>query len=511
MTSPVNNRVRWGAAISLLLGMVAFAFSVSTLTIAIPSIMAGLRADVDRIQWVVTSFDMTQTVVMPTVGWLGGILGNRNLFLTGIGISLIGAVLGGMSWSLEALIVFQIVQGIGAGLMQPTLTAILYGLFPPQHRGLAVALTMTAFGVGPTLGPIIAGYMVEYLSWRATFYVQVPIIVASFVLTLMTTPNLIERRVRTIDLPGLSTMTVFLVCLLLALTQGHKEEWTSRYIVALLAISGAAFVLFVVIELSVADPVVDLRLYRSFPFSMGCLLTFLNTMVFRGSGFLMGVFVQYTLQYTPVQAGFMTAPSGIAFGGMSYLSGKLSDRFGPRLPIFIGMLLFIATFFWYADMNRWSTTFAILQVMALRPFAYGWTNSPTNFAALRALPDNEVRMGSGLFSLVRGIASSFGVAMGATFLETHAQRRLLQFSEDAGHAVDSLRETLANLQGHLSSFGEIGQMQSTKALGLLTQYIREEAIFASYQDIFIVGGILSVLALMPVFFLPGRYRPSKKR
>jgi MFS transporter, DHA2 family, multidrug resistance protein len=268
MTSPASNQVRWGAAISVLLGMVAFAFSVSTLTIAIPSIMAGLRADVDRIQWVITSFDMTQTVVMPTVGWLGGILGNRNLFLAGIGISLIGATLGGISWSLEALIVFQIVQGIGTGLMQPTLTAILYDLFPPQRRGLAVALSMTAFGLGPTIGPILAGYLVEYISWRATFYVQVPIIVASFVLTLMTMPNVIERRVRTIDFPGLTTMTVFLVCLLLALTQGHKEEWTSRYIVGLLAIAGVACVAFVVVELWVSDPVVDLRLFRSVPFSM---------------------------------------------------------------------------------------------------------------------------------------------------------------------------------------------------------------------------------------------------
>jgi EmrB/QacA subfamily drug resistance transporter len=507
---PVNEQIRWGAAISVLLGMVAFAFSVTTLTIAIPSIMAGLRADVDRIQWVVTSFDMTQTVVMPTVGWLGGILGNRNLFLVGIAISLVGACLGGMSWSLEALIVFQIFQGIGAGLMQPTLTAILYGLFPPQRRGLAVALTMTAFGFGPTIGPIIAGYLVEHISWRATFYVQVPIILASFVLTLMTMPNVIERRVRTIDLPGLITMSIFLVCLLLALTQGHKEEWTSRYIVGLLAASGVSFILFVVIELSVADPVVDLRLYRSLPFSMGCLLAFLNTMVFRGAGFLMGVFVQHTLQYTPIRAGFMTAPSGIAFGSMSYLAGKLSDRVGPRLPIIIGMLMFIGTFFWYADMNRWSTTFTILQVMTLRPFSYGWTNSPTNYAALRALPDSAVRMGSGLFSLVRGIASSFGVAMGATFLETHAQVHMLQFSQDAGHA-ESLGETMVGMQGHLGDLDEFGLAKSLKSLAMLNQYMREEAIFAAYQNIFIVGGILSIVALIPVFFLPGRARVSKKR
>lgn len=504
-SSPPPDQVPWGAVLSVLLGMVAFAFSVTTLTISIPSIMAGLSADIDRIQWVVTSFDMTQTIVMPTVGWLGALCGNRNLFLTGIGISIVGASLGGMAWNLEALITFQIVQGIGAGLMQPTLTAILYGLFPPARRGLAVALSMTAFGLGPTIGPILAGYLVEHVSWRATFYVQVPIALASFFLTLYTLSNVIERRGRRIDVPGLITMTVFLICLLLALTQGAKYEWTSHYIVGLFVTSGVSFVLFVIIELSVAHPVVDLRLYRYLSFTMGCLLAFLNAMVFRGAGFLMGVFVQHTLQYTAIQAGYMTAPSGLAFGAMSYVGGKLSDRLGPKVPILIGMGVFIWTFFWYADMNRWSTSTTLLQVMTLRPFAYGWTNSPANFAALQMLPEHAVRMGSGLFSLVRGIASSFGVAMGATMLDTQLQVHTLQFTTDAGYAGASLDDTLGGLQGHLTHLGE-GSASRQQALGMLGQYMREEAIFASYQDIFILGGILSVVTLLPVLFLSNRRR-----
>lgn len=507
MADSTSRPVPWGAVISVLLGMVAFAFSVTTLTIAIPSIMAGLSADVDRIQWVITSFDMTQTVVMPTVGWLGGMVGNRNLFLSGITISLLGAVLGGLAWDLEALIVFQVFQGIGAGLMQPTLTAILYGLFPPARRGLAVALSMTAFGVGPTIGPIVAGYLIEYVSWRATFYVQVPIIISSFVLTLMTMPNVIESRERHIDLPGLLTMTTFLVTLLLALTQGRKEEWTSLYIISLFTISGLSFLCFVVIELSVAHPIVDLRLYRHLSFSLGCLIAFLNTMVFRGAGFLMGVFVQSTLQYPPIQAGYMTAPSGVAFGGMSYLAGRLSDRFGPRLPILVGMVLFIWTFFWYADMNRWSSTFTILQVMALRPFAYGWTISPTNFVALRALPEDHVRMGSGLFSLVRGIASSFGVAMGATLLGTRVQVHGWHFSEHAGNAISNLGETLGELQGYLRGLGQENS-GTLFPLAMLGQYFREEAVFAAYRDLFMIGGILSVITLLPVLLLPG-HRKSK--
>ena len=300
MANPTpRDQVQWGAVISVLLGMVAFAFSVSTLSIAIPSIMSDLSADVDSIQWVVSGFDIVQTVVMPTVGWLGGIVGNRNLFLTGISISLVGASLAGMSWSLESLIVFQLLQGVGAGLMQPTLIAILYGLFPPHRRGLAVALSMTAFGFGPTIGPIVAGYLIEYVSWRATFYVHAPIVVASFVFTFMTIPNVIESRSRHIDVGGLITMSAFLVSLLLALTQGRREEWTSPYILSLFAISAVSGVLFVVIELSIDNPVVDLRLYRHIPFTMGSLVALLNTIVFRGAGFLMGRFCPADLEVHP--------------------------------------------------------------------------------------------------------------------------------------------------------------------------------------------------------------------
>ncbi|ETX00964.1 MAG: hypothetical protein ETSY2_38010, partial [Candidatus Entotheonella gemina] len=504
---PPNGDVRWGAVISVLLGMVAFAFSVSTLSIAIPVIMSDLSADVDSIQWVVSGFDIIQTVVTPTVGWLGGILGNRNLFLTGISISLVGASLAGVSWNLESLIVFQLLQGIGAGLMQPTLIAILYGLFPPHRRGLAVALSMTAFGFGPTLGPIVAGYLIEYVSWRATFYVQMPIVIASFILTLMTVPNVIESRSRHIDVAGLITMSAFLISLLLALTQGRREEWTSPYILGLFAISGISFVLFVVIELSIANPVVDLRLYRHIPFTMGSLVALLNTIVFRGAGFLMGVFVQQTLKYTPIQAGYMTAPSGFAFGLMSYLAGKLSDRTGPKLPIVIGMSLFIWLFFWYADMDRWTPMFIVLQVMVLRPFAFGLTNSPTNFAALQTLPESSVRMGSGLFGLMRGVASAFGVAMGATILERQRQVHMLEFAVHAGEAGHSLGDTLGGLQSRAAELGA-GPASASLSLAMLGRYMREEAVFAAYRDLFIIGGLLSVATLIPVFWLPGRKRPA---
>ncbi|MDH3598513.1 MAG: DHA2 family efflux MFS transporter permease subunit [Candidatus Tectomicrobia bacterium] len=508
MTNSADDQVRWGAVISVLLGIVAFAFSNATLNISIPRIMVDLSVDVDSIQWVASGFDIAQTVAMPTVGWLGGIFGNRNLFLTGISISLVGASLAGLSWSLESLIVFQVLQGLGAGLMQPTLTAILYGLFPIHRRGLAVALTMTAFGLGPTIGPIAAGYLVEHVSWRATFYVQIPIGLACIILTLSTMRNVIETRLQRIDVAGLITMSLFLVSLFLALNQGRREGWNSPYIMSLFTLSVLSFVLFVIIELSIESPVVNLHLYANIPFTMGCLVTFLNTMVFRGSGFLMAVLVQNTLKYSPIPAGYMRAPSGFSFGVLSYFAGKLSDRFGPKVPIMIGMIVFIWTFFWYANMTRWNTTaFVIVQVMVFLPIAYGLTNSPSNFAALQALPESSVRMGSGLFSLVRGVSSAFGVAMSATLLERQRHIHFMRFSEDAGRAANSLPDTLAGLQRHATPFGADATSASL-SLAALVRYMSEEAVFAAYQDLFIMGGVLSVITLIPVFLLATRKRSA---
>lgn len=506
MTNSTDGQIRWGAVISLLIGMVAFAFSHATLSIAIPRIMLDLSVDVDSIQWVSRAFEIAQTVAMPTVGWLGGIFGNRNLFLAGVSISLVCASLAGLSWSLESLIVFQVLQGLGAGLMQPTLTAILYGLFPSYRRGLAVALTMTAFGFGPTIGPIVAGYLVEYVNWRATFYVQIPIGLTCIILTLGTMSNVIETRLHRIDVAGLITMSLFLVSLFLALNHGRQEGWRSTYIVSLLTLSVLSFVLFMIVELSIESPVVNLRLYANIPFTMGCLVNFLTMMSFRGFGFLLAVLVQNTLRYSPIPAGYIRAPAGFSFGVMSYLAGKLSDRFGPKMPITIGVIVFICTFFWYANMTRWNTTaFIIVQVLVFLPMAQGLVNSPSNFAALRALPEGSVRMGSGLFSLVRGISSAFGVAMSATLLERQRHIHLMWFSEDTGRVANSLTETLHGLQKHVAPFGTSANSVSL-SFAALVRYISEEAVFAAYRDLFIVGGVLSVITLIPVSLIATRKR-----
>ena len=168
-------RERWLATWSLLLGMVAFTTAIMAANVILPQLMTSLRADLDQVQWVLTGSGIAQTVTMPMVGWLTSLMGHRALYLGSLALFCGGSVLSGMAWSIESLIAFQVLSGLGVGLMQPMITAIMYQLFPPSQRGLALGLSMVGWSVGPAIGPIVGGYLVEIFNWRAAFYAAIPL------------------------------------------------------------------------------------------------------------------------------------------------------------------------------------------------------------------------------------------------------------------------------------------------------------------------------------------------
>ncbi len=255
-------RERWIATGSLLLGMVSFTIALMVANVVLPEIMTSLRADLDQAQWILTGAGIAQTVIMPLVGWLTSLVGHRSLYLGSLLLFCVGSVCSGLAWSIESLIFFQIVSGLGVGLMQPLITVIMYQIFPPKQRGLALGLSMVGWSFGPAIGPILGGYLIEAFNWRAGFYVSVPLGLAGFVAALVYLPSLPRPARKTMDQVGLLTMTVALVTLLMALTQGRREGWDSTYIVTLFVIAAVATVLFLVYEWQSVSPLVDLRLFR---------------------------------------------------------------------------------------------------------------------------------------------------------------------------------------------------------------------------------------------------------
>ena len=325
---------QWWIALTVILAGLVYSVDSVSVSIAIPNMMTSLRADLDQIQWVVTISMLVQTLIMPTTGWLIVVLGPRALFLASLILVSSGTVLCSLAWSLESLLVFRIVQGLGFGPLQPVCMAILYRTFPPAQRGMAIGLVNMSPAVGVSLGRLSGGFLVDTFDWRMVFYLTLCFSVATVVLGVFLIPREARQpRQVTVDIWGICAMGGFLVPLMLALTQGRLEGWDSPYIGLLFALAGVSFLAFITIELQGHAPVVDLRLYTNFNFALGSLVQFLVSVLFMSSTFLVTIFLQQVSQYTPSQVGVLTFHEGWIFGVGALLAGPLADRTDPRLPL----------------------------------------------------------------------------------------------------------------------------------------------------------------------------------
>lgn len=239
----------WWVMVPLMLGLTAVGLNVTALNLALPKIMTNLWADLDLAQWVQTGAMIVSAVMTPSVGWLGSTLGNRRLYLLAIGVFVTGSLLCAMAWSMIALIGFRLIQALGMGLLMPLTRVILFQAFPPDKRGLAVGITALGFSFGPMMGPVVSGYLLEYASWRAIFYLNVPVGLLSLGLAYTILPHPTSRQWQPFDMMGCVSMAVFLISFLLAVTQGRKIGWDAPLILMLFVLALGAAVMFVGVEL----------------------------------------------------------------------------------------------------------------------------------------------------------------------------------------------------------------------------------------------------------------------
>ena len=490
-------RERWIATGSLMLGMVAFTIALMMTNVILPHIMTSLRADLDQVQWVLTGPGIAQTVVMPMVGWLTSLIGHRALYLGSLALFCGTAVLSGLAWNIESLIVFQTVSGLGIGLMQPLIAALLYQIFPPNQRGLALGLSMVGWSFGPAIGPIAGGYLIEAFNWRAAFYVSVPLGVAGLVCTLLFLPRLPRPARRTMDLYGLLTMTVALTTLLMALTQGRREGWDSSYICTLLAIGTVAAVLFLLVEWHSPAPLVDLRLFHSAPFAFASLVVFISSMAFRGTGIITILFVQQVLDRTPLDVGWLLLLGNIAYGVAVMLTGRLADSMSPSLLTVSGLGVFALTFCWFATVNETVGVGLLILLLTLRLTSFGIVGPPNNLTAMRALPEEQVVMASGVFALLRSISGTLGAAVSATLYEQRYFFHVQRYTDNTDLAAPGVQEALPLLRQVLEGAGESPALRPVQTVGLLHQRLLAEATTLAYQDYFLLAAVLGGLAILP--------------
>jgi DHA2 family multidrug resistance protein len=261
------------------------------------------------------------------------------------------------------------------------------------------------------------------------------------------------------------------------------------------------------VELRSKTPVVELRLYRNFNFAMGSLVQFLVSILFMSSSFLINIFLQRVYQFTPSQVGMLMFPQGIVYGIGSLWAGRLSDYLNPRLPLLLGLISFAFVYYWFGGISPVATAAALMGMLCLRSLSFSCVNSPNTLMSLRALPDEKVSMGTGLFSVTRGIAGILGVALSVTYLEHQRTTHAIWFAQEQGETP--AQWTMTDLQQMFTSLGDVSSEAQVKAATHLHDMMLQEATVAAYQDVFMLSAFISLFNVLPSLLQRRTVRPRQ--
>lgn len=506
-----NPMFKWWAAIAVILGAITMDFGGNVLNVAVPKMMTSFGVSLDKIQWVLSGYVIARAVLMPTVGWLGGWIGQRNLYLLSLLLVVATSVLGGAAWNIDALILFRVLQGLSAGPFQAIGVVILFENFPSHQRGLAVGLVFIGHSIGAAIAYIVGGYLIENFSWRAMFYLSAPPGILSLIMGFWILPNDRGHRKGGIDYWGLIFMSLCLSTLLLALTQGRHQGWDSSYIRTLFAIAGPTFLLFIVTEMTRRAPLVHLNLYSNMAFSMASLASCLNSMGIHSMQFLTALFLQQILGLTALQTGVIILPSMFVSGVMGPIGGTLSDQMNPRIPVLLGFAGMAILFYVMSFANSLTTALFMTLLMIGMRVALTLIHTPLTRIAMMVLHPQQVREGSGLEGVVRGIGGAFGVALTGVILEKRQSWHFGHLIEDHHFAsIDSTR-LLDGIQGVLWGHGSVGPQVQVQAMSLLRAEFTQAALIGAFQDTLLLLACLQLLAIVPTLLIYTRKAPIPSR
>jgi len=449
--------------------------------------------------------------MIPAVGWLGSQLGTKRLYLLGMLAFISASCLCGLAWDVNSLIFFRVLQGLASGPIMPLGMSILQQTFPPEQRGFAMGLSNFSFSFGPAMAPALGGHLIELLNWRVIFYMNVPIGLLCIAVIYFTMPPTEDRQSRPFDAVGVFSMAGFLVLFLLALSEGRRYGWHSQYLVTMLVTAVILLVVFVATELTTEKPFVELRLFKDVTFTMGCVLSFLMTMEFRGTNFLLPIMLQRIYHYPPFEAGLFFLPPALVMGSMSIVTGQLADRFQPKMLLIGGLLALTYASLQFCSIEIETTGIVLLGLILMRRAAQAFCNTPLTLLSLNHIPDEQLRMATGLFSLHRNLAGAIGVALSATLLESQQEVRQLHYADRQLLYPLGTEQATETIQGILMQDGQMGGTLDQMTTAVLRQQLEERAAMASYHDLFAMFAILAVVCLVPTFLLQsGRSAVSDK-
>ncbi|HUN55252.1 MAG TPA: DHA2 family efflux MFS transporter permease subunit [Smithella sp.] len=486
---------KWLIVLTVMLPTFIEIMDSSVVNVTLDHIRGTMSAGIDESAWAITSYITANAIVMPMTDWLSRFFGRKRYLMFSVALFTASSVMCGLSWSLNSLIFFRVLQGVGGGALVPLSQAILFETFPEEERGKA----MGVFGVGATVAPSVGlplgGWIADNWIWRWIFYINLPIgIISVFMIFLnIKDPHYMKIERPKIDFRGISLLVMGLAALQIVLDRGQREDWfSSNFILILSIVMVVSLILLVFTELYTGNPIIDLKVFKNISFSSGTIVTFVAFFSMMSVFVLTPVFVQNLLGYTATLAGLAMMPQGLCMIVSLGVTGALSSKINPKILLVAGLIIIAYSASIMARFNMTTDFKTVVFALCILGISMGLIFVPLSILSFTGISNEKMGNATALWNLLRNIGGSIGIALIMTFLSRGAQIHQ-QYLVDHMTLLDKgYNQTLARLTPLFDTRGYAGGAEGTIYGQLVSQ-----ATMLSFVDVFYLL-MFMMLAVIPL-------------
>ena len=472
--------------ITVMLGLIMAIIDSTIVNVAINTIGGNLGASVDEVSWVATGYILASVVVMPLNGYLTAFLGRKRFYAASLALFTIASLLCGTATNITQLIIYRVIQGIGGGALQPTAQAIMFETYPPEKRGNAMAIFGMGAMVGPAVGPLLGGYLVDNATWPVIFLINIPIGIVAFVMTMMFIPNpkYIERPKVGLDWAGLGLMTMGLAALQYVLERGEHDDWyDSSTITILTVVAVVALALFVWKMIRDPHPLVNLKVFKHSSFTIGSILGVISGFGLFGTALIIPLFFQTILNFTAFDTGLALLPGALSTAVSMLIVGRLLNYIDARASIAFGFLIFALSTWMLGGLSTDAGFWDVFWPRLIQGFGLGFLFVPLTTVSLSDVPIPEMAGATGVYILVRQLGGSLGIAILTTLLV-----------HQTAVAWNVLASGVTQTHGY--------------SVGALTGMVAQQSAMIAYNYLFRLTAIVFLVATPLVLFIKVKPRTA---
>ncbi|HEY2584887.1 MAG TPA: DHA2 family efflux MFS transporter permease subunit [Tepidisphaeraceae bacterium] len=501
----------WLIAVTVSLATFMEVMDTSIANVALRHIAGSLAAGQSESTWVLTSYLVSNAIILPISGWLASVMGRKRFYMTCVATFTASSFLCGIAPNLPLLLFFRVLQGAGGGGLAPSEQSILADTFPPQKRGMAFALYGVAVVVAPAVGPALGGWITDNYSWRWIFYINIPVGIVSLILTYLLVQDSDAARKEhegawsrglKIDYLGFGMLAIGLGCLQVVLDKGQEDDWFGSRFITIMAILAAAGILGMIVwEFITPDPIVDLPLFKNLGFFFTTVVMFAVFFILLSTTQLLPQLVQELFHYDATKAGLILMPGGFFIMALMPVVGFLVNKVQPKWLIAFGLIIEAASMYHltHIDMNASFRTLAMARVYQASGLAFLFV--PINTIAYIGLPPGKSNNASALINAMRNLGGSVGISFVTTMLARRSQFHQNRLVGDIASYHAPYRQALAHAADHFIQQGASPPDAQHKAFASITQTLLQQAQMLSYIDVFKLLAIGALACVLLTLFL----------